>query len=164
MQVMSCNLKVSEQYASPNVMSKKYGKNMSGPILDFESWQMQVHEMIKSDPLWKFNVYPKTLYVYDLAWNDCDNLLNDVRGKEIARQLIRSVGSISANIDEGYGRGYGKDYAFRLRIAIGEAREARSWYWKARKLLPPEIVDLRIQQLSENHRHDRSKHHQTTSV
>jgi len=67
---------------------------------------------------------------------DCDYLLKDPRGKKIAEQLIRSVGSISANIEEGYGRGYGKDYAYRLRIALGEARETCGWYWKARKLFP----------------------------
>lgn len=116
---------------------------------EFTSWQEKIHPKIKNDPLWKFNVYPKALFAFDLAWNDCEKLLKDIRGKEIARQLIRSVGSISANIEEGYGRGYGKDYAFRLRIAMGEAREARSWYWKAPQLLPSDILDHRMKLLSD---------------
>jgi four helix bundle protein len=41
---------------------------------------------------------------------------NDFRGKEICRQLIRSVGSISANIEEGYGRGSNKEYPNFLKI------------------------------------------------
>ena len=76
-------------------------------------------------------------------------MLKDRRGKEVAAQLIRSVGSISANIEEGYGRGYGKDYAYRLRIAQGEARESRGWYWRGRKLLPAEVLDHRLKLLSE---------------
>ena len=35
----------------------------------------------------------------------------------MARQLVNSANSISANSEEGYGRGYGKDYARFLRIA-----------------------------------------------
>ncbi len=71
---------------------------------DFETWKETVHTTLKKDPLWKFQVYPKALFAYDLAWDDCEYLLKDVRGKAIAEQLIRSVGSISANIDEGFGR------------------------------------------------------------
>ncbi|MEA3351322.1 MAG: four helix bundle protein [Chloroflexota bacterium] len=121
--------------------------NQSTP--GFETWQKSVHASMRDDPLWKFQVYPKALFIYDLAWDDCKYLLKDTRGKAVARQLIRSVGSISANIEEGYGRGYGKDYAYRLRIALGETRESRGWYWKGRKLLPKDVLDHRIQLLSE---------------
>ena len=44
---------------------------MSIKILDFEAWQKTVHPNILSDPLWNFQVYPKALFIYDLAWNDC---------------------------------------------------------------------------------------------
>lgn len=122
---------------------------MKKPLNDFEDWKDTVHTAIRNDPLWRFQVYPKALFAYDLAWEDCQYLMEDVRGRAVAKQLIRSVGSISANIEEGYGRGYGKDYAYRLRIAMGEAREARGWYWKARKLLPNEILDSRLSLLSD---------------
>lgn len=115
----------------------------------FETWVDMVHLSIRNDPLWDFKVYPKALFIYDLAWEDCDYLLKDVRGKAVSSQLIRSVGSISANIEEGYGRGFGKDYAYRLRIALGEARESRGWYWKGRKLLPPEVLEHRLTLLNE---------------
>lgn len=96
--------------------------------LSFEAWQATVHETIRQDPLWQFGIYPKALFAFDLAWTDCEHLLHDERGRPLARQLIRSIGSISANIEEGYGRGYGKAYAHHLRIAQGEARESRGWY------------------------------------
>ncbi len=118
-------------------------------LKSFEEWAKTVHPTILNDPLWEFKVYPKALFVYDLAWADCNYLLKDPRGKAVSSQLIRSVGSISANIEEGFGRGYGKDYAYRLRISLGETRESRGWYWKSRQLLPPEVLDHRLNLLSE---------------
>ncbi len=112
--------------------------------MSHEGWEESVHLIVKASPLWRFQVYQKALFVYDLAWEDCDKLLKDKRGETIARQLIRSVGSISANIEEGYGRGYGPDYAYRLRIAMGEARESQGWYWRAHKLLAQSVLDHRL--------------------
>ena len=91
---------------------------MDNRIKSFEIWQESVHSCLRNDPLWTFLVYPKASFAHDLAWEDCEYLLKDRRGKEVAAQLIRSVGSISANIKEGYGRGYGKDYSYRLWIDI----------------------------------------------
>ena len=114
-----------------------------------EEWVGAVHPAITGSPLWDFQVYQKALFIYDLAWEDCDKLLSDQRGMTVARQLIRSVGSISANIEEGYGRGYGQDYAYRLRIAMGEARESQGWYWRAHKLLSQSVLNHRLTLLDE---------------
>jgi four helix bundle protein len=62
----------------------------------------------------------------------------------VAEQLIRSVGSISANIEEGHGRGYGKQRNWFLAVAIGSARESKGWYWRGRQLLPSEVLDHRL--------------------
>ena len=70
--------------------------------------------------------------LWDECWGDTNILLKDIRGKEIARQLIRSIGSISANIEEGYGRGYGKEYPRFLKIARGSAQESKGWYIKSK--------------------------------
>jgi four helix bundle protein len=120
-----------------------------GKPVSFEAWLQNVHPTIVNDPLWRFQLYPKALFVYDLVWEDCEYLLSDERGKANARQLIRSVGSISANIEEGYGRGYGKEYAYHLRVAMGEARESRGWYWRGRKLLSVEVLDHRLKLMDE---------------
>ena len=115
----------------------------------FSEWQETVSAAIKDDPLWNFLVYPKSLFLYELTWTDCEYLLKDERGKMVARQLIRSVGSISANIEEGFGRGYGKNYTYHMRISLGEARESRGWYWRGHNLLPENVVEHRLQLLSE---------------
>jgi four helix bundle protein len=75
---------------------------------------------------------------------DCETLLKHPLGKAVARQLIRSVGSISANIEEGYGRGYGKDRLYFLRIVIGSARESKGWYYRVKELLLPDVIDHRL--------------------
>ncbi|MDO8671543.1 MAG: four helix bundle protein [Dehalococcoidia bacterium] len=44
-----------------------------------------------------------------------------------ARQLLRAVLAIGANIAEGYGRHGGKEYERFLEIAYGSANEADNW-------------------------------------
>ena len=93
--------------------------------------------------------YKASLELWDLFWNeDSEILMRDVRGKEIAKQLTRSVYSISANIEEGYGRGFGKEYPQFLRFSRGSARESRGGYYKARFLLGEEKANQRIEMLS----------------
>ncbi len=117
--------------------------------MKYEDWLKTVPDSLKQDGLWQFNVYPKTVFLYDLIWEDCERLLNDVRGTAIAKQIIRSGGSISANIEEGFGRGFGAEYAYFLRVALGSARETRGWYHRARRLLSAEVLQHRLQLLDD---------------
>ena len=112
--------------------------------MEYEKWLTAVPEDLKRDPLWQFNIYPKTLFLYDLLWDDCAQLVKEVRGRAIAQQVIRSGGSICANIEEGFGRGFGAEFAYFLRVALGSARETRGWYYRARKLLQPELLEHRM--------------------
>ena len=88
-----------------------------------------------------------SIELWDETWKDTEILMLDFRGKEIARQLIRSVGSISANIEEGYGRGFGKEYPHYLRISRGSARESKGWFLKSNYLLDSELISRRIEKL-----------------
>ncbi len=115
----------------------------------FEAWMETVPADLRQDPLWGFQVYPKTLFLYELVWQDCDHLMRDRRGRAIAEQLVRSAGSVCANLEEGFGRGYGKEYAFFLRVSMGSARESRGWYYRAQYLLPPDVVAHRMSLLDE---------------
>ena len=104
--------------------------------MTFEKWVATVPDRVKAEACWRFKAYPKALYLYELAWDDCDLLMKDGCGRAVARQLIRSVGSVSANIEEGHGRGVGsKDYLYFLRIAEGSARESKGWYFRSRLLV-----------------------------
>jgi four helix bundle protein len=77
---------------------------------------------------------------YDLCWSDCEKLHEHPSGKAVAQQLIRSAGSISANIEEGQGRGFSKDRDYFLRIALGSARESKGWYYRAQAILKPDVL------------------------
>ena len=113
-------------------------------ITTYETWEDSVHKRVKAEPVWAFLGYRKALFFYDLAWEDCEKLMKDKRGQAIAGQLIRSVGSVSANIEEGHGRGYGKQRDWFFRVAVGSARESKGWYWKSHHLLSTSVLDHRL--------------------
>ena len=115
----------------------------------YDDWLTQIPKSITQDPLWEFETYRKASFLSDLAWLDSEKLLADPRGTRTAWQLIESVGSIAANIEEGYGRGFGKDYARFLRIALGSARETRGWYFRGRHVLDEEVVKHRMELANE---------------
>ncbi|MGC9350037.1 MAG: four helix bundle protein [Anaerolineae bacterium] len=115
----------------------------------FEDWVETVHAWVKREPLWQSLAYRKALYLYECVWQDCGVLRSDVRGKAIVEQLIRSSGSISANLEEGHGRGYGRQRNWFWKVAIGSGRESKGWYWRAKSLLPPKTLDRRLDLLDE---------------
>ena len=116
---------------------------------DYEEWLAQVPESMKRDPLWNFQIYPKALFLSDLVWEDTDQMMKDPRGRAVAQQLADSIGSICANIEEGHGRGFGKENAYFQRVALGSARESRGWYYRGRRFLNPEVFKHRVQLLDE---------------
>ena len=116
---------------------------------DYETWLKQVPPAIKNDSLWNFEIYRKALYLADLAWFDAEQLMKDPRGRGIAWQLVDSTGSVAANIEEGFGRGFGKDYARFLRISLGSAKEARGWYYRGRHVWPPNLLQKRLALISD---------------
>ena len=109
----------------------------------FEEWLTQVPKWIRDDPLWDLEVYRRALFAYDLAWQDCETILQHPLGKDVAWQLISAAGSASANIEEGYGRGFGADYARFLTFALSSAREARGWYYRSNAALADEVKEHR---------------------
>jgi len=113
-------------------------------IESYETWVAQVPIDIKEDALWEMEVYRRALFLSDLAWHDCDKLLQHPLGRPIADQLIRSSGSVTAKMEEGFGRGFGKAYARFLRIALGSARESRGWYYRGCYLLKPDVLSHRF--------------------
>jgi four helix bundle protein len=118
---------------------------VGNPPSSFEQWSSTVSEHIRRGPLWASVGYQKALFLFDLCWFDCEAWRNEPRGRAIAEQIVRSCGSISANFEEGYGRGFGNDYARFLSYAIGSARETQGWYHRAHHLINPEALTYRLQ-------------------
>jgi len=115
----------------------------------FEQWQANVARQIRADALWNYVAYPKALFLFDLVWFDCERMQKDARGRALLEQLVTAAGSISANIEEGYGKGLGPDYARYLKIALGSTYETRGWYWRNRRLFSPKVIDHRLDLASE---------------
>ena len=65
-------------------------------------------------------------------------------------QILRSVGSVGANIAEGFNRSK-KKYLNSLDIALGEADEAENWLYKLRDagFLPRDRADTHIRECIE---------------
>ena len=101
------------------------------------------------DLLMGYPVYVKALEFYDAVMDDTGRKLPDERWMVVVNQVVRSAGSISANIEEGYGRGTSKEFAYRLRIARGEAYESKGWYRRSQHFLPAGLIQQRQQQAGE---------------
>ena len=113
-------------------------------LVNYEEWEQSVPDVLKMEIYWRFIGYQKALFFFDLVWRDIENWIKDVRGRELARQIVRSAGSISANIEEGHGRGYGKQYLQFFNYALASARETKGWYWRARHLMTAQALDHRL--------------------
>ena len=72
--------------------------------MTYDEWLASVPSELSDDPLWRMEVYRFALFASDLAWRDVTKLAQDKRTVSLSDQLYRSVGSISANVAEGYSR------------------------------------------------------------
>ncbi len=112
--------------------------------MNFDEWVKTVPRTITDDPLWKVEAYRLGLFAGDIGWYDVTKLMQDKRTLDLSDQLYRSIGSISANIAEGYSKSTGKDRARFYEYALGSARESRDWYYKARHILGDDIANHRM--------------------
>ena len=117
--------------------------------MNFAEWEKSVPETFTADTLWKMKAYQYALYLSDLSWQDVTELMKDKRTIALADQLYRSVGSVGANLAEGYSRSTGKDRALFYQYALGSARESRDWYYKARFVLGNDTFEHRTRVLTE---------------
>lgn len=101
-------------------------------------------EPAPNNSLASFGIYQLARELFDDFWSDSEVLGKDYRGKELVKQQIRSIDSICANIEEGFGRGFGKEWPQHLKIARGEARESRGRYERLGRLLPVDVISRRI--------------------
>jgi four helix bundle protein len=104
------------------------------------------------DPLRRMRVYLLADELMPDAWDDAKTLALEPLMQETARQLYASVGSIAANISEGYSRSSGRDRARLFEIALGSVRDSTSWYRAAAPVLSSIVVADRLNRLEEMRR------------
>ncbi len=117
--------------------------------MKYEDWLAEVPKELRDDALWQLKVYPLAVFAGDLAWADVGKLWADKRLWGLNDQLYRAIGSIGANIAEGYSRQSGKEQARFYEYALGSAREARHWYHQARHTLSDAVVKHRLALLTD---------------
>jgi four helix bundle protein len=116
--------------------------------MNFDDWVKSVPKTITGDPLWKVSAYRQSLFVADVGWYDVTQLSKDQRTKSLSDQLYRALGSIGANIAEGYSYGTGANRARLYEYSLGSARESRDWYYKGRHILGMHVVEHRLNMLT----------------
>lgn len=116
--------------------------------MNYHAWEKEAPATLTSDALWKMKVYRLAVFTADIGWEDVTKLSKDVRTHKLSDQLYRALGSIGANIAEGYSRSSGKDRVRFYAYSLGSAREARGWYYQARHLLSDEVTTHRMELLT----------------
>src|SRR2546423_7626023 len=101
----------------------------------------------KGDPLQRMRVYRLACELQRESWEDAEKLTHHRTMEKVSGQLYAAVGSIAANLGEGYAHSSGKDRARIFEFALGSARESMrgfsppSRYWDAMSW-PEELRNL----------------------
>jgi len=94
------------------------------PLAD---WEKTIDAARTGDPLWTVQAY--RISVYAIACHNFDRIHNAALMNAPAfDQLTRAIGSVAANIAEGYSRSSVLDRMRFYGYALGSAREAIAWY------------------------------------
>ena len=96
--------------------------------------------------------YRLAVYAIEVGWEDASAWRRYAVTRTIAGQLYRAVGSIGANLAEGYSRSSGRDRVRHLEYALGSAREAIVWYRAARPIIDPATLADRLDALVQTSR------------
>ncbi len=83
------------------------------------------------------------------SWTDAERLRHHPVTERVSGQLYSAVGSIAANLGEGYSRSSGRDRARIFEYALGSVRESMTWYESAAPVLSVEVVRERLDKLEE---------------
>lgn len=117
--------------------------------MKYSEWLACVPQTLKADAVWTLSAYRYSLFLSDLSWVDVTRLSKDRRTADLASQLYDAVGSVGANLAEGYSRSSGRDRARFYEYSLGSARESRDWYFKSRHVLGEKVVIHRMELLAE---------------
>ena len=116
---------------------------------EYERWLRTVPTDITADTLWRMAAYRYALYAMCKAQEDIPLLARCRETRPLIDQLVRAVGAISANLEEGYGRSGAHDRAHFYEYALSTARESRGWYYKCARAFSAEHLAARMSVLTQ---------------
>ena len=115
----------------------------------FQEWQESMPADITEDAMWQMEVYRLAAFLGDLCWHDLIKIHRNPLTRALCDQLMRSSGSVAANIVEGYSRRSNREKAHFYEYALGSARESREWYLRARHVAGTNVMEHRIHLLTQ---------------
>lgn len=108
--------------------------------VELEEWVKCQPPVLTSDPLWRMTVYRFAAFCLHLAWADVSILARNPITVGVARQLYEAIGSVPANLSEGYSRSSGRDRVRFYEYALGSARECICHYQAAAPVIGAELA------------------------
>ena len=103
----------------------------------------------RPDPLRRMTVYVLADKLVEDSWPDMEKVRDNPITVEIVGQMYKSIGSIPANISEGYSRSSGKARALAFEYAVGSTRETIDWYHAVKPVLGEQLVTERTKVLGD---------------
>jgi four helix bundle protein len=115
---------------------------------EYLAWERELPADITTDPLWTCKAYRLATFASDRFWDDLTQLAADPRYRDLADQLMRSLGGIGAAYAEAYSRRSARDRCRYYEYSIGSAREARDWTFKGRRVIGDERASTQLRLLT----------------
>ena len=110
----------------------------------FDKREATLPESFRRDPIWRTPAYRYACWLADLVKEDVRRLVEvDPHAQKDARQLLRAINAIGANLAEGYSSSTGPERAHYYHYSKATSREAKDWYFKARLALGVGLVEHR---------------------
>jgi four helix bundle protein len=106
-------------------------------------------DVLRRDPAWRMKAYRLAIEALDDGWSDASSIARNNVTRDVAGQLHDALGSIAANLSEGYSRSSGADRVRLYEYALGSARESVVWYFAARHVIGCELARERILRLQQ---------------
>ena len=113
-----------------------------------QSWDHESHAAVeKGRALESVAAYRLAVEACEEGWEDASIMKAEPLLVDAAPQLVRAIGSIAANIAEGYARRSARDRIRYYEYALGSVEESSTWYQVARRALSAETLSDRLKRL-----------------
>ena len=117
--------------------------------MTYEQWIARVPDVLRRQSVWRVTAYRNSSYLAACVAKDVVPILGDLRFTKNIPQLVEAVGSIGANIWEGYGRRSRADRVKFYEYAYSPAGESMHWYTAVSVAMSQDLLVERAEQLAE---------------
>lgn len=108
--------------------------------MNYREWESKVPQEIKSDPLWRLEIYRLGLFIVDIGWHDTTRLMRDRRTRALATQLNQALGTISTSIANSYSHNSREERVRFYAEAVRSVSQSSTLYYEGRHVLGESIT------------------------